>query len=163
MQTPHDGKNIAMPSSTKPSPRLQSIDALRGTVMILMTLDPALLVLAYFDRRRFNPANPLILFGRVPLFYFVVHFYIIHAVTSVMALLRYGHRAYPILFNPVPSMGGLQSIPTRLRLSTLDGLSHLDRRSRSSLSAMPPLREAQVRKLRLGAKLSLKALLAPSI
>jgi uncharacterized membrane protein len=75
-------------------------------LFLLMTLGPALVVLAYLDRRRFKSNNPLIVFGRVPLFYFIAHFYLAHAITAVLALLRYGSRAYPILFNPIPSMGG---------------------------------------------------------
>ena len=43
-----------------------------------MTLGPALMLLAWFDRLTFSPANPLIVFGRVPLFFFVVHLYALH-------------------------------------------------------------------------------------
>src|SRR5262245_22812082 len=77
---------------------------------ILMTLGPALLVLAYFDRRTFRPANPLIVFGRVPMFYFILHFYLIHVLVVVAAFLRYGSRAAAFVFNPVPSMGGPASL-----------------------------------------------------
>jgi uncharacterized membrane protein len=45
---------------------------------LLMTLGPALMLLAWFDRLTFSPANPLIVFGRVPLFYFVAHLYALH-------------------------------------------------------------------------------------
>ena len=48
---------------------------------LLMTLGPALLLLAWLDRLTFTRTNPLIVFGRVPLFYFLVHFYLIHALT----------------------------------------------------------------------------------
>jgi uncharacterized membrane protein len=40
---------------------------------LLMTLGPALLMLAWLDRVRLKPANPLMVFGRVPLFYFILH------------------------------------------------------------------------------------------
>jgi len=73
---------------------------------LLMTLGPALLLLAYLDGRRFAPDNPLVVFGRVPLFYFVVHFYAIHVLVVLMALVRYGTDALQFVFNPVPSMGG---------------------------------------------------------
>lgn len=72
---------------------------------LLMTLGPALLILAYFDQRTFKPTNPLIVFGRVPLFYFILHFYFIHALTVLAAFLRYGSTAAGFVFNPVPSMG----------------------------------------------------------
>jgi uncharacterized membrane protein len=73
---------------------------------LLMTLGPSLLLLAYLDGRSFKTANPLIVFGRVPLFYFILHFFAIHAVAVLMAWLRYGSRAFAFVFNPVPSMGG---------------------------------------------------------
>ena len=73
---------------------------------LLMTLGPALLVLAYFDRVPFRATNPLLVLGRVPLFFFVLHFYAAHAAASFMAWLRYGHAAFAFLFVPMPSMGG---------------------------------------------------------
>lgn len=45
---------------------------------LLMTLGPAFLVWAWLDTLPLSRTNPLIVFGRVPLFYFVVHFYLIH-------------------------------------------------------------------------------------
>ena len=71
-----------------------------------MTLGPALLVLAWFDRSKFSPANPLIVFGRVPMFYFILHFYLIHVLAVLAAWLRYGSSAAGFVFNPLPSMGG---------------------------------------------------------
>jgi len=73
---------------------------------LLMTLGPALLLLAYFDRRPLSAANPLIVFGRVPLFYFVMHFWAIHLLTVLLAWIRYGVPAFKFIFGPVPSMGG---------------------------------------------------------
>jgi uncharacterized membrane protein len=73
---------------------------------LLMTLGPALLVLAYLDRRTLRAGNPLVVFGRVPLFYFVLHFYIIHVIAVLMAWLRYGKTAFVFMFNPMPTMGG---------------------------------------------------------
>lgn len=73
---------------------------------LLMTLGPALLVLACFDQLTFKPANPLIVFGRVPMFYFILHFYLIHVLTVLAAFLRYGSAATGFIFNPVPSTGG---------------------------------------------------------
>ena len=79
---------------------------------LLMTLGPAFLLLAYFDRLTWKPANPLLVFGRVPLFYFILHFYLIHALAALAAWLRYGASAARFIFGPLPSMGGLrQSFP----------------------------------------------------
>jgi uncharacterized membrane protein len=77
---------------------------------LLMTLGPALLLLAYFDRFTLKATNPLIVFGRVPLFYFVIHFYVIHALAVLLACLRYGKAALSFMFNPPPSMGGPQQL-----------------------------------------------------
>ena len=73
---------------------------------LLMTLGPSLLALAWFDRPGLKPCNPLVVIGRVPLFYFVVHFYAAHAAAAVLALARYGTGALTFVFQPVPSMGG---------------------------------------------------------
>ena len=73
---------------------------------LLMTLGPAVLLLAWAERESFAPSNPLIVFGRVPLFYFVLHFYAAHVAAAVLALFRYGSPAWTFIFHPVPSMGG---------------------------------------------------------
>jgi uncharacterized membrane protein len=71
---------------------------------LLMTLGPALLLMAWLDRLTLTKTNPLLVFGRVPLFYFLVHFFVIHLLTIPFALVRYGHAAF--LLNPLPSVGG---------------------------------------------------------
>lgn len=73
---------------------------------LLMTLGPALILLGWLDRRRFSANNPLIVFGRVPLFFFLVHFYAIHVLAAVFAFFRYGEPSLRFLFSPLPSMGG---------------------------------------------------------
>jgi uncharacterized membrane protein len=73
---------------------------------LLMTLGPALLVLAWLDRRTFKLANPVIVFGRVPMFYYILHFYLIHLLAVLAAWLRYGSATVKFTFNPLPSMGG---------------------------------------------------------
>lgn len=73
---------------------------------LLMTLGPALLVLAWFDRVPLRSVNPLLVLGRVPLFYFVLHFYAAHAVAALIAWLRYRHSAFAFLSVPMPSFGG---------------------------------------------------------
>ncbi len=73
---------------------------------LLMTVGPAILLLAWFDRCAVSNSNPLIVFGRVPMFYFVVHFYLIHTLLVIMSFLRYGPGASRFIFNPPPSMAG---------------------------------------------------------
>ena len=73
-------------------------------VFILMTLGPAILLLAWFERRAISAKNPIVILGRVPLFYFLGHFFLIHALAVLFALMRYGHARF--LFYPLPSAGG---------------------------------------------------------
>jgi len=69
---------------------------------LLMTLGPALIVLAIFEGRA---PVVLVTFGRAPLFFFVAHFYLAHAISVVLAYLRYGRAASAFIWNPPPSMG----------------------------------------------------------
>lgn len=73
---------------------------------LLMTLGPACIGLAWLTGRSFSPAHPLMVFGRVPLFYFVLHFFAAHLLACLFALVRYGSPALRFIFHPVPSMGG---------------------------------------------------------
>ncbi len=73
---------------------------------LLMTLGPAIIVLSLLDRCSLKTAHPLLVFGRVPMFYFVLHFYAIHALAVLMAWVRYGRAAFSFMFHPLPSMGG---------------------------------------------------------
>jgi uncharacterized membrane protein len=77
---------------------------------LLMTLGPALLLLAGLDRINtyLRRANPLMVFGRVPLFYFMLHLYLIHLLAFPLALFRYGRAGF--LFTPAPSMGGAANV-----------------------------------------------------
>jgi uncharacterized membrane protein len=57
---------------------------------LLMTLGPALLLLALFERAPSLPGRPLLVFGRVPMFFYLLHIPLIHALARVTALVRYG-------------------------------------------------------------------------
>ncbi len=70
---------------------------------LLMTLGPAIALLGFFDRARPSEREPLLVFGRVPLFYFVLHIPLIHALAITLAWLRYG--ATPFLLLPPPTLG----------------------------------------------------------
>ena len=74
--------------------------------LLLMTLGPSLILLSWLDSRPLSRPNPLVVFGRVPLFYFVLHFFAAHAVIVVLSVVRYGRAALGFMFQPVPSMGG---------------------------------------------------------
>jgi uncharacterized membrane protein len=60
---------------------------------LLMTLGPSFLVLAWLDKMNQDPGSKmssvpqaLLIFGRVPMFYYVLHLYLIHVLAIVMAL-----------------------------------------------------------------------------
>ncbi|HVI07810.1 MAG TPA: heparan-alpha-glucosaminide N-acetyltransferase domain-containing protein [Candidatus Binatia bacterium] len=59
---------------------------------LLMTLGPSLLLLGWMEGRfaRGKPvplASPMVIFGRVPMFYYVLHLYLIHTLAVLAALL----------------------------------------------------------------------------
>lgn len=57
---------------------------------LLMTLGPSICVLALLERGTPSLLRPALIFGRVPLFYFVVHLTLIHALAVLACYLRYG-------------------------------------------------------------------------
>lgn len=65
---------------------------------LLMTLGPAIAALGLIDGVRVSENHPLRVFGRVPMFYFVCHFYLIHALALVFSGLRYGRWDYFLHF-----------------------------------------------------------------
>ncbi len=70
---------------------------------LLMTLGPALLVLSRLERFHFSSSNPLVVFGRVPFFYYVAHMLGAHVVAIALNFVRYGRTSF-LLIAP-PSMG----------------------------------------------------------
>jgi uncharacterized membrane protein len=62
---------------------------------LLMTLGPSMLLLAWLDKRTNQPSSSgvvsgvksaLLIYGRVPMFYYLLHLYVIHALAFVVAL-----------------------------------------------------------------------------
>jgi uncharacterized membrane protein len=56
----------------------------------LMTLGPAIFFLAVFDRPLSEWAHPVIIFGRVPLFFYVLHILLIHGGAVLLDFIRFG-------------------------------------------------------------------------
>ena len=72
---------------------------------LLMTLGPAIILLALFERARGEIANVLITFGRVPMFFYVAHLLVLHALAVIYALGAQGQADWlfggkPILAKP---------------------------------------------------------------
>ncbi len=59
-------------------------------LFLLMTIGPAIALLPLFERSRGPSATFLATFGRVPLFFYVLHIYLIHFIAGVAAIARYG-------------------------------------------------------------------------
>jgi hypothetical protein len=72
-------------------------------LFVLMTLGPALMMMAWLERFRFSSNHPLIVFGRVPFFYYVMHLLLAHLAVIAISLVRYGPKSF-LLLAP-PSMG----------------------------------------------------------
>jgi uncharacterized membrane protein len=72
-------------------------------LFLLMTLGPSIALLGAIDGARPGERNPVLVFGRVPLFYFVLHLALIHAVEVGLTWMRYGTQ--PFLFIVPPTMG----------------------------------------------------------
>jgi uncharacterized membrane protein len=70
---------------------------------LLMTLGPTIALVPLLERAKGRLARILIVFGRVPLFYYVLHIPLIHAAACVVSLAR-GGRVDPWLFTNHPMM-----------------------------------------------------------
>ncbi len=55
---------------------------------LLMTLGPSILFLGLVDRGFASPFKPIIVFGRVPMFYYVIHLYVIHAAAVLAGVIQ---------------------------------------------------------------------------
>jgi uncharacterized membrane protein len=83
---------------------------------LLMTLGPAILFLAAFEKARGWLADIVITYGRVPLFFYLLHIPLIHGGAVVVDLIRYGwsplawHGNWEVVLNKVPADYGV-SLP----------------------------------------------------
>lgn len=81
---------------------------------LLMTIGPALIFLALSERIQSRATNPIVVFGRVPFFFYILHLYFIHAF-AMLALVFVGRdwREY-ILTAQAISSGTLNSFGLRI-------------------------------------------------
>ena len=87
--TPWDGSALSFLNCAKYPPSLD---------FLLMTLGPAILLLSRLE----NPPAVLLTYGRVPLFYFVVHLYLIQALAKAAVAMQLGRTG--LLFDFSKSM-----------------------------------------------------------
>ncbi|NET58063.1 MAG: DUF1624 domain-containing protein [Symploca sp. SIO2E6] len=57
---------------------------------LLITLGLALLLLYFLEKKRLRLLKPLSIFGQVPLFFYIIHLWLIHLAAIVLALPKYG-------------------------------------------------------------------------
>lgn len=76
-------------------------------LFLLMTLGPSIIVMALFDRDLGALTRPIVIFGRVPLFYYLLHFQLIHLITLALSYAKYGQA--PWLFTNPPWSPGLMT------------------------------------------------------
>jgi uncharacterized membrane protein len=72
-------------------------------LFLLMTLGPTIALMPLADRARGAIGGILATFGRVPLFYYLLHIPLIHAIALIVSLIREG-RVNPWLFGNHPMM-----------------------------------------------------------
>lgn len=72
----------------------------------LITIGPLLILLAGLEKFEIKPA-PLLTFGRVPLFYFITHFYLIHSLALISTIVRTGKSFAEIDLHFAKSFGGI--------------------------------------------------------
>jgi uncharacterized membrane protein len=88
-----NGYGDPSPWSVQRSPTLTILSFLNTSkyppslVFLLMTLGFALVLLGVADRARGPVARFFIVYGRVPFFYFVLHFYVIHLLALIAGVL----------------------------------------------------------------------------
>lgn len=83
---------------------------------LIMTLGPALLLLAFIEKKQNRFTQRVVVYGKVPFFYFVVHFFILHLLL-VMIFFASGHSIaeaadprVPFLFRPANFEYGLKVV-----------------------------------------------------
>jgi predicted acyltransferase len=72
-----------------------------------MTLGPVLILLGVLEKVHFAFLNPLLVFGRVPLFYYILHFYLLHITALFFFMQKTGKSFDEIDFHFARTLGGL--------------------------------------------------------
>lgn len=100
------------PWSTQPTSWYTVLSFLNATkypvslLFILMTVGPLLLLLAYLENIQSSALTAIQTIGRVPFFYFVMHFLLIHVAAVVINMINTGKSLSEIDFHASASLGG---------------------------------------------------------
>lgn len=78
-------------------------------LFLMMTLGPALIALALLDRPLGRFAQPVIIFGRVPLFFYLLHIPLIHGLAVLTAWALHGSAGG--IWNGPPGFPGVELVP----------------------------------------------------
>jgi uncharacterized membrane protein len=76
-------------------------------LFFLMTLGPVFILLAITERIKANSLKFFHVFGRVPLFYFILHFYLAHALALIFYMVKTGKSLAEIDMHFAKSFGGI--------------------------------------------------------
>ena len=93
-----------VPWSTQATPVYTLLSFLNTTkyppsiLYLLMTIGPAMLLLAFTEREPSPVAKKIIVFGRVPMFFYLMHIYVLHII-AVAAAVATGYPASTMVFN----------------------------------------------------------------
>jgi uncharacterized membrane protein len=115
---------------------------------LTMTIGPALLLLAAFENARGRLADCIVIFGSVPLFYYVAHLFLLHALAVAFAWTMVGDTAW--LFGSLAAGKPAGRPRTGRRLCGVGGGGC------RALSALPRLRGDQAARPRMVVELSLE-------
>jgi uncharacterized membrane protein len=81
-------------------------------LFLLMTLGPSIIALALFDRAPGREPGgilrPFVIFGRVPLFYYLLHVPLMHVVAVVFSYIKYGRAEWLFANWPLPGQPQLE-------------------------------------------------------
>lgn len=73
----------------------------------LVTLGPVLVLLSLLEKTRTSLLGPFGIVGRVPLFYYILHFYLLHLGAIVLLMIRSGKSLSELDFHFSAGMGGI--------------------------------------------------------
>lgn len=73
----------------------------------LLTLGPVLIFLSWLEKVKTQTLRPFAIIGRVPLFYYLIHFYLLHTGALLLYMIRSGKSLSEIDFHFKAGFGGL--------------------------------------------------------